>query len=136
MCTRNVPTGAQLLVFVQGALFGIVELLVSIVIAGFLFTRGPQLVDVLSAFFGRALSNRGKELVQLAGATIRNVSRGVVGIALLQSILAGVGFLAADIPAAGVLACLALLLGIVQIGPAILFLSIVVWSWTTMDTTR
>ena len=57
-------------------------------------------------------------MVQLVGANIRNVSRGVVGIALLQAILAGAGFLAAGIPAAGVLAFLALLLGILQIGPS------------------
>ena len=130
------PAGGKLLEIAQGALFGLIELLVSIVIAGFLFTRGPQLVDALSAFLGRVLSHRGKDLVQLAGATIRNVSRGVVGIALLQSLLAGAGFLAAGIPAAGVLAFVALLLGIVQIGPAILFLPIIVWSWTAMDTTH
>ena len=130
------PAGGQLLVFAQGALFGLIELLVAIIVAGFLFTRGPQLVDVLSAFVSRALSHRGKELVQLAGATIRNVSRGVVGIALLQSLLAGAGFLAAGIPAAGVLAFVALLLSIVQIGPAILFLPIVIWSWTAMETTN
>ena len=72
----------------------------------------------------------------LAGATIRSVSRGVVGIALLQSLLAGAGFLVAGIPAAGVLAFVALLLSIVQIGPAILFLPIIIWSWTAMDTTK
>ena len=130
------PVGAKLLYIAQGALFGLFELVVSIVVAGFLFTRGPQLVDALSSFLGRVLSYRGKELVQLAGATIRNVSRGVVGIALLQAFLAGAGFLAAGIPAAGVLAFVALLLGIVQIGPAILFIPIVVWSWTAMETTH
>jgi predicted PurR-regulated permease PerM len=130
------PAGGKLLVFAQGALFGLFELLVAIVIAGFLFTRGPKLVEALSAFLSRALSHRGKDLVQLAGATIRNVSRGVVGIALLQSLLAGAGFLAAGIPAAGALAFAALLLGIVQVGPAILFLPIVVWSWAAMDTTH
>ena len=130
------PAGAKLLEFAQGALFGLFELLVAIVIAGFLFTRGPSLVDVLGAFLNRVLSHRGKELVQLAGATIRNVSRGVVGIALLQSLLAGAGFLAAGIPAASALAFVALLLSIVQIGPAVLFLPIIVWSWTAMDTTH
>ena len=130
------PAGGKLLEFAQGALFGLIELLVAIVIAGFLFTRGPSLVEVLGAFLNRVLSHRGNELVQLTGATIRNVSRGVVGIALLQSLLAGAGFLAAGIPAAGVLAFVALLLSIVQIGPAILFLPMIVWSWTAMDTTH
>ena len=130
------PVGGKLLDLAQSTVLAMLELLVSIVISGFLFTRGPQLVDALSAFLGRVLSHRGRDLVQLAGATIRNVSRGVVGIALLQALLGGVGFLAAGIPAAGVLAFVALLLGIVQIGPGILFIPIVIWSWTVMETTH
>jgi predicted PurR-regulated permease PerM len=130
------PLGSRLLGVAQGALFALLELLVSIVIAGFLFTRGPQLVDELGAFLTRVLSERGKELVQVAGATIRNVSRGVLGIALLQALLAGAGFLAAGIPAAGVLTFIAVLLGILQIGPSILFALVVVWSWTAMETTH
>jgi predicted PurR-regulated permease PerM len=74
--------------------------------------------------------------VQLAGSTIRNVSRGVVDIALLQALLGGVGFLAAGIPAAGVLAFVALLLDIVQVGPGILFIPIIIGSWAVMETTH
>jgi hypothetical protein len=55
--------------------------------------------SALSTFVSRVLSQRGKELVQLAGATIRNVSRGVVGISMVQAVLAGAGFLVAGIPA-------------------------------------
>lgn len=127
------PLGGTLLGIAQSALYGLLELLVAIVLAGFLFTRGPQLVEALSAFLDRVLSHRGRELVLLAGATIRNVSRGVIGIAFLQAVLAGAGFLVAGIPAPGVLAFLALLLGIVQIGPTILIVPIVIWSWTAMD---
>jgi predicted PurR-regulated permease PerM len=130
------PLAGTLLNIAQNAFFGLLELLASIVIAGFLLPRGPQIVDTLSAFLDRALSHRGKELVQLAGATVRNVSRGVVGIALLQASLAGVGFVTAGIPGAGLLAFVALLLGILQVGPAILFIAIVIWSWQTMDTTH
>jgi predicted PurR-regulated permease PerM len=73
-------------------------------------------------------------MLKLAGSTIRNVSRGVVGIALVQSFLAGLGFLAAGVPAAGFLSFVALVLAIIQIGPAILFIPIVIWSWTAMET--
>ena len=127
------PVGVKLLEIAQGALFGLFELIIAIVVAGFLFPRGPQLVALCSAFLGRVLSARGAEMVQLAGATIRNVSRGVVGISLLQALLAGMGFVAAGIPAAGVLAFIALVLGIIQVGPSILILPIIVWSWTAME---
>jgi AI-2E family transporter len=74
-------------------------------------------------------------MLQLVGSTIRNVARGVVGIALLQAMLAGIGFVVAGIPAAGLFTFLALLLGIVQIGPSILIIPIIIWSWTKMDPT-
>jgi predicted PurR-regulated permease PerM len=130
------PLGRKLLDIGQSAILGLLELLVSIVIAGFLFNRGPQLVDALGGFVTRVVSDRGKELVQLTGATIRNISRGVVGVALLQSMLAGIGFLAAGIRGASVFAFVALLLGIVQIGPAILLVPMILWSWTAMDTMK
>jgi predicted PurR-regulated permease PerM len=128
------PVGERLLKIAQSGFLAMLELLVAIVVSGFLFTHGPQLVEALKAFLDRALGHHGNEHVQLAGATIRNVSRGVIGIALLQAILAGVGFLAAGIPAAGVLAFVALVLGIIQLGPAILFLPLIIWSWTAMET--
>src|SRR5262245_33992627 len=89
------PVGGQLFGIAQSAFFGLLELLASIVIAGFLFPRGSQLVNALSSVLNRALNLRGTDLVDLVGATVRNVSRGVVGIALLQAFLAGVGFVIA-----------------------------------------
>jgi predicted PurR-regulated permease PerM len=130
------PLAGTLLDVGQSVIFGLLEFLASIVIAGFLFTPGPRLVDALGVLLRRILSDRGEEMLQLAGTTIRNVSRGVVGIALLQSLLAGLGFLAAGIPAAGFLGFITLILGIVQIGPAILLIPIIVWSWTVLETTN
>lgn len=79
------PLGGMLLAFAQSSFFALLELLVSIVVAGFLFPRGPQLVEVLCALLNRVVSQRGYELVQLAGATIRNVSQGVIGKPLLMA---------------------------------------------------
>jgi len=130
------PVGAKLIDIAQGAFVGLLELLVAIVVAGFLFPRGPQIANALSVVVGRALSLRGRELVELSGATVRNVARGVIGIALLQAFLGGLGFLLAGIPAASALAFFAFLLGIIQIGPALLFIPIVIWSWTAMEATH
>jgi|SRR5215472_10303877 predicted PurR-regulated permease PerM len=129
------PLAGQLLEIARSVIFGLLEFVASIVIAGFLYSPGPQLVEALRAFSRRTLSDRSEEVVKLAGSTIRNVSRGVVGVALVQSFLAGLGFLAAGIPAAGFFTFLALVLGIIQIGAAVLLIPIVVWSWTAMETT-
>jgi predicted PurR-regulated permease PerM len=128
------PIGVSLLGIVESVGLGLLEFMASIVVAGFLFSPAPRLLDTVRALLRRVLSDRGEEMVQLVGATIRNVSRGVIGIALLQSILAGAGFLAAGIPAAGVLAFLVQLLSVIQIGPGILLVPVVIWSWTAMET--
>jgi predicted PurR-regulated permease PerM len=78
---------------------------------------------------------RGQEFVDLAGATIRNVSRGIIGIATLQALLAGIGLLFAGVPAAGLFSFLVLVLGIIQIGPSVILLPLIIWSWFAMDMT-
>ncbi|MEW5962224.1 MAG: AI-2E family transporter [Pseudomonadota bacterium] len=128
------PIGIKLLQVASNAMLVLVKFLAAIVIAGFLFCTGPRLVAALRRLLERVLRPRGGEMLQLAGTTIRSVSRGVIGVALLQSLLAGFGFVAAGIPGAGILAFLSLLLGVIQIGPGVLFLPILIWSWMTMDT--
>lgn len=128
------PVGTKLLEIATNTMLGLIKFLVAIIVAGFLFCPGPHFVDGLVRFMERVFRPRGLEMVQLAGATIRNVSRGVIGIALLQSLLAGAGFLAAAVPAAGILAFASLLLGILQIGPTPVLLPVIIWSWITMDT--
>ena len=77
---------------------------------------------------------RGEKFVELTGATIRGVGRGVVGISALQSVLAGLGFVAAGLSQASLLACAVLIFGIVQIGAAFVIIPVIVWTWTFMDT--
>jgi predicted PurR-regulated permease PerM len=128
------PLGSILLNISGTVIVGLLEFVGAIIIAGFLYSHGPLLVDGLGAFLRRIFGQRSGEMLKLAGGTIRNVSRGVVGIALVQSFLAGLGFMVAGVPAAGFLSFIALVLAIVQIGPAILFIPIVVWSWAAMET--
>ena len=125
--------GGKLLSLSQGVALGLLEFVGSIVIAGFLYSPGPRIVDFMRIVLRRILGHESEEILQLIGSTIRNVARGVVGIALLQALLAGIGFIVAGIPAAGLFTFLALLLGIVQIGPSILIIPMVIWSWTKMD---
>jgi predicted PurR-regulated permease PerM len=131
---RLKPLGSKLLETSGTVVVGLLEFVAAIIISGFLYSPGPHLAHSLGAFLRRIFGQRSEEMLKLAGSTVRNVSRGVVGIALVQSFLAGLGFLAAGVPAAGFLSFIALVLAIIQIGPAILFIPIVVWSWTSMET--
>ena len=68
-------------------------------------------------------------------ATIRAVSRGVIGISVLQALLAGIGLMVAGIPQASLIAFAVLILGIIQIGPTIVIVPVIIWSWMSMETT-
>ena len=118
----------------QSAATGVPTFVLSVVVAGFLFSPAPALLAALRMLSRRMLPARGQQFVQLAGATIRNVSQGVIGIALLQAVLSGLGFIAAGIPGAGLLALAVLILGILQLPGAVL-LPIIAWSWTVMPVT-
>lgn len=128
-----IPAGRSVLGGMLGVGGSVLGLAASVIIAGFLFKRGPAMAIGGGRFVTRLVGDRGAEFVDLAGATIRNVSRGVIGVSLLQSLLAGVGFMAAGIPEAGLLTLLVLLLGIIQIGPGILMIPTIIWVWANLD---
>jgi predicted PurR-regulated permease PerM len=100
------PLGSSLLTTATSTGLGMLTFLVSVIIAGFLLAPGPSLVSAIKALSSRIISHRGASFVELAGATIRTVSRGVIGISVLQALLAGIGFMAADVPGASLLAFL------------------------------
>lgn len=74
---------------------------------------------------------RGETLQALSVATTRSVATGVIGVAVIQSLLLGIGFLWADVPAAGVLAVAALITGIIQLPALLITLPVLVWLWTS-----
>jgi predicted PurR-regulated permease PerM len=113
---------------------GILVFAVSVLVAGFLFGPGPRLAQAIKGFASRISPDRGASFVDLAGATIRNVSRGVIGVALLQSFLTGLILMLFDVRGAGALALLVLLLCIVQVGPVLVLLPVIIWAWTAMST--
>ena len=127
------PLASTLLQIAADAGTGTIKFLAAIVVAGFLFSPAPALAAAVTRFSRRLASARGESFVQLAGATIRAVSRGVIGISALQAFLAGVGLVAAGIPAASLITSAVLILGIIQIGPSIVIIPLIIWAWTAME---
>ena len=67
-------------------------------IAGVLLAHSVASQRLALALAVRLIGTRGADLVLLAEHTIRGVARGVLGTALIQSILVGIGFVVAAIP--------------------------------------
>jgi predicted PurR-regulated permease PerM len=73
-------------------------------------------------------------LAGVAEHTIRSVASGILGVALIQALLAGLGFLVAGVPAAGLLTLICLVFGVIQLGVVIVLIPVVVYLFSTAET--
>jgi predicted PurR-regulated permease PerM len=128
------PFGRWLLAAAAGTGLGILQFIMAIVIAAVFLARVHFSHELAMAIAMRLAGERGIEYAELAGDTIRSVARGILGVALIQSLLAGLGFLAVGLPAAGFLALLCLLLAVVQVGPAPIVVPVIIYVFATADT--
>ena len=64
---------------------------------------------------------------------MRSVASGILGVALIQSLLAGLGFMVAGVPAAGFWALLCLLLSVAQLGIFLILIPVVIYLFNTAD---
>jgi predicted PurR-regulated permease PerM len=114
----------------------ILMFLVALVLAGIWMAYGSSGHAAAKAIAKRmAGDEEGEALVTLSTATIRAVAQGVIGIACIQALLLGAGFIMVGIPAAGIWALLVLLLGIMQIPPLLVSLGTIIYVFSTNDST-
>ncbi len=126
--------GIPLLSAAAGAGIGILKFVVSIIIAGVLLANDAGGGQVARAIATRLAGEKGTESVELAVATVRSVTLGILGVALIQTLLASFGFLLVGVPGAGLWALLVLILAVVQL-PTILVLGpIIVYVFSTSST--
>lgn len=106
----------------------------ALIIAGIMMAYGDAGSQAMLRIFNRlAGSAKGARLQSLSTATVRSVATGVIGVAFIQALLLGAGFIMAGIPAAGVLALGVLLIGIVQVPAAIIAWPAIAYLWISGD---
>ena len=115
-----------------GVAFEVLQFASAIIITGVVLAYAGRLTTAAQLLANRVASSRGRHFLEIAGSTIRNVSQGVIGVAMLQAALLGIGMLVVGVPFAGALTFACLVLAIVQIGPNIVMIPVVIWVWFTM----
>jgi len=108
--------------------------LLSMIVSGVILAYADGAIAVANKFARRLAGDHGADFVKLSGETIRSVVRGILGIAFIQSVLAGVLLLVAGIPGAGLWAFLCLILVVIQIGTLPVLLPAAVYVWSTSET--
>lgn len=126
--------GSWLLSAATGAGIAILHFVVAIIIAGILLAHSSGGNRTARAIAYRLLDEKGADFANLAEATVRSVASGILGVAVIQSLLAGLGFMVAGVPAAGLWALLCLILSIAQIGIAPILIPVIIYLFNTADT--
>ncbi len=106
---------------------GVAELALSIFIAFFLFRDGAAVAQRFVEATQHIVGTQTRELVDVAVKTVRGVVYGILGTALAQGVIAGIGFLIAGVPGAGLLALLTFFLSVVPMGPPLVWGPVAIW---------
>jgi predicted PurR-regulated permease PerM len=129
-----VSFGTWLLATAAGAGLALLQSILSIAIAGVLLANDSGGSRVAVSISRRLAGARGDEFASLARGTVQSVAQGILGVALVQAFLAGLGFLVVGVPGAGLWALVGMLLCVVQIGLLPVALPIVIYVISTADT--
>jgi len=117
-----------------GAGLGILMFVFSIIIAGVFLATAEGGRRAAEKILTRIVGEKGVAMTDLASSTVKSVVNGILGIALLQTLLAGMGFVAMDIPAAGALALVCLVLAVVQIDILLILIPLSIYAFSTAGT--
>ena len=114
---------------------GILLFLASILVATALLANGEAVQAGMTRLFRRLAGAGGDEMLTLTVQTIRSVTVGVLGIAMIQALAAGIGMYAVGIPAVGVWTLLVLIIAIAQLPPWLVMIPMIIYVFSYETTT-
>lgn len=138
LSARLVPYAGQLLKWFLSQAGGVgmiaVQFLLTVIIAAIFYATGETASAGVIHFARRLGGQRGVEVAVLAAKTVRGVALGVVGTALIQSLLGGIGLTVTGVPAAPILTAVMFILCIAQLGPGFVLIPAVIWLYWSGQT--
>lgn len=127
--------GQSLLSFAGSTAFGVLIFVFSIIVAGVFMVSADASYRAAKSI-GRTFSaEQGEGMIDMAIETIRSVAKGVLGVAMIQSLLSAIGLVAMGVPGAGLWAGVILLLAIMQLPPILVLGPIAVWVFSVAEPT-
>src|SRR5215469_112095 len=118
-----------------GIALTVLQLILSILLSGVLLVRAEHGTRVAHTLSKRLFGDKGPEFHKLTTATIRSVTVGILGVAFIQTVFAGVGFLVVGLPGAGLWTLIFLIAAVLQMG-AIELIVAVIYAFAIMTTTK
>jgi predicted PurR-regulated permease PerM len=120
---------------VAGIGIGVLQFVISILIAAAFLANAETIGKGMSILFRRLVGDKAEDFLKLTTATVTSVAVGVLGISLIQSFLGGVGMLIVGVPAAGLLTLVLLIVCIAQLPPWLVMFPIIAYVFSVESTT-
>ena len=112
---------------------GLLLFFVSVIIAGVFLVKA----DASGAFFRKLIhrlaGERSDEVIPVAGVTVKNVAKGILGVAFFQFLTAGAVFVLANVPLPGLWAFAVLVLAILQLPSLIVILPVIIYLFSAKE---
>lgn len=111
----------------------VLKTLLALIIASVLLTYAEPATKTLRKVTGRIEGSWDEDFVGMAGATIVSVATGVLGVALIQSVVLGIVMFVAGVPAAGLLTLAAFVVAVVQVPMILLMILPMIWAFSNLS---
>jgi predicted PurR-regulated permease PerM len=112
----------------------VLQALLSIIIAGVLLAASTEATRTATTIATRLAGTQGQDYTGMASATVRSVAVGIIGVAIIQAALIGLGLVVFSVPHAGLWTLLCLLLAVLQISPMLIMLPVIIYMFYNSPT--
>ena len=125
---------AWLLSAVAGIGGGILQFVASIIIAGVLLAYSTSVGNAATKIFIKLVGKNGENFASTTVITVRSVVKGILGVAVIQASMAGLGFFIAGVPYAGVWTVACLFFAVIQVGAGPVAIPVMIYMFSATDT--
>jgi len=129
-----VEISKTLLGSVLSSTVALLQVILSVIIAGILMVS-TSAQNLATNFIKRIADDSGEEFLNISVSTVYQVVKGILGVAIIQTLIQAIGLFGCGVPFAGVLTVLCLMLSIIQVGPIIINLGVIAYLFSLDNTT-
>jgi len=113
---------------------GVLQFVASIIIAGVLLAYSTSVGNAATQIFVKLVGQNGENFASTIVITVRSVVKGILGVAVIQASMAGLGFFIAGVPYAGVWTVACLFFAVIQVGAGPVAIPVMIYMFSAADT--
>ncbi|NOR75266.1 MAG: AI-2E family transporter [Draconibacterium sp.] len=119
--------GEKFISIISGFAGSILLFIIAIIIAGVFLANSSGGYKLVNIFFTALIGDKGDEIVENSRATISSVVTGILGTAIIQTVIIATAFFVFNVPGAAILTIIVLFFAIAQIPAVIIVLPVIIF---------